>query len=194
MVDFNEFVVWMKDSSFLQVVGIFLLVYTLVYVTLEKSKVFYRNKDGKSTHLQTASMLISFVFGLFATVSSFFVENITQLITYSIMLVITILVLLIIFGSVFGEDWTMLFKTGDKWNVKVVGSIAGVLAIIIFSILFYVLGWLDWISTVDTTGFSENFWTIFIVVAILGVLFMVSKDDSETSIKKHSKNLSEDGE
>ena len=183
MADFREMVDWLKDMGFFDIVLPFLLVYAICYAVLEKSRIFYINKGGEEDKsLKNISMIVSFVFGLFAVASLQFISFAQNFIVYSSMVLIFFVGILIVLGLIFGDSWIMFFKKGEDWNMKVIYFFFGILAFFMIVFAFFSLGFDNNLSDfLEDRDFdiSYNFFSIFIIVIIGLIIYMISKEDKK---------------
>jgi hypothetical protein len=178
-MDFREIIEKLQDIHFYDVVLPFLLVYVIVYAILQKTKIFKVEGEGASNkHLNAAHVIISVVFGLFAVVSLQTVMYMQNLILNISLFLIFILVVLIMLGMVFGEDYKKLFIENGKiksWAAWVVGILIFIVAL---GVLLSVTGlWDQFVDWYDRTNFDWDGWSTLFVIAVIGIIiFLVSRE------------------
>lgn len=180
MVDFRAIIENLKDIHFYDVILPFILIYAVIYAILEKSKIF--EKKGGEGEERNVNAIIAFVFGLFVVASLQTVLYLQDLIVNMVVFVIFILVMLILLGFIFGEDYKQLFmsKDGNGWKIKEWAAWVIGLAVFLVALgaLFYVTGtWeiiTDFFDGFDIT--EDDFWTVTVIILMGFVVYWVSKD------------------
>jgi len=163
----------------------FLLVFTLMFAFLEKTKVLgievIVDKAGKE-HTYTRKNLnaiIAFTTGFFVIASSQLVRIISEVMANVIILVVTSLCFMLAIGVYHtGKDE---MDIGDKWK-NILWPIS---AITIALILFNALGWIDSIykfiiGAANTTWFA----TIIFLLIFVGLMFWIT--GSKTKVEEKS--------
>ncbi len=175
MVDFGAIIDKLVDIGFYRVILPFLLVYVVVFGILEKSGIFSK-KTGNNTDKDSKDInaIIAFVFGLFVVASIQTVLYIQKFITIAITFIVFILVVLILLGFIFGDQYIqLLFDDKNKIKQWIGGTLALIVCIISIWALFYVLDiWdviLDWFS-------AEIFWSVIGILGFGLILYLITKD------------------
>ena len=186
MVDFRDVIENMKDIGFFDVILPFLLVYAIVYAVLEKSRIFYLNKgDSEDKNLKGVSMIVSFVISIFSVASLTFVSWTQSFLAYVSFGLIFFVGLMIVLGLIFGDDWIVFFKDGDKWNMKVLYVFGAI--IVILGVIFAINSMdidLD-LDIADTIGnSSSDIISILVIVGIVLILYFISKEDPSKKEEK----------
>ena len=147
----------------------FLLVFFIVFAILEKTKLF---GEGK----KQLNALISFVIGLIFVSVLFPVLVINNLILFLTVALVSIFVLLLIWGFIFGDAKGFKLPDWMKIGLVVITGIAFIVAII------WATGFLDKIGEfLFKQSWSKSFWTNFsfiIAIAIALALILSSKKTS----------------
>lgn len=189
MVDFRAIIDNLKDMHFYDVILPFLLIYVIVFAILEKSKIFsVKEGDNEKSHVKSVNSIISFVFGFFVVASLQTVLYLENLIVNISVFLVFILVVLIVLGFIFGEDYMkhILKDKDDNLRMGVVWVIVAVVLIVSIFALVYATGMQDSITNFfdDLGNFdSDSFWTIVIVIGIGAVLYWISKDSNSSPAK-----------
>jgi hypothetical protein len=186
MVDFRAIIDNLIEYGVYDVILPFILVYVIVFAILEKSKIFNVKGDGDDNkHIKSVNSVIALVFGLFAIAAKFTVQAMQNLIVNVVVFIIFILVVLILLGFIFGEDYKQLFMTkdGDSWTIKKWAAWTIGLIVIIVSViaLMYATDTIEPVKDFFNDLFdidSDSFWTVVIIGAIGGVLYLVTKDSN----------------
>ena len=189
MVDFRDVIENMKDIGFFDVILPFLLVYAIVYAVLEKSRIFYINKgDSEDKNLKGVSMIVSFVISIFSVASLTFVSWTQSFLAYVSFGLIFFVGLMIVLGLIFGDDWIIFFKDGDKWNMKVLYVFGAI--IVILGVIFAINSMdidLD-LDIADTIGnSSSDIISILVIVGIVLILYFISKEGPSKKEEKKEK-------
>ena len=195
MVDFRAIMGKLGDIGFFDVVLPFLLIYVVIFGILEKSGIFSKKTDGTTVQedsklFKNINAVIAFVFALFTVASIQTVQYIQSFITRTIIFVIFILVVLILLGFIFGDKYMDIFynmdDNGKRTKIKgwIVGVIASVVILTAVIVLMIVTGaWdvvVNWFEGLDGIN-SEDFWTVVVVLGIIGVLVWTSGGLSKTN-------------
>jgi small-conductance mechanosensitive channel len=187
MVDFREVIDSLVDVGFYSVILPFILVYAVVFAILEKSGIFKTSDDSNKKQTKNVNSIIAFVFGLFAVAATQTVMWMQSFITIMITFVIFILMVLILLGFIFGEDYMKLLKDDNGLKKGISYTIAGIvllIAVIVLMILTGAWDWfLDWLDD-DLGGVGDTIVTVLIIAGILGVMYWVSKDNSDSNSSK----------
>lgn len=191
MVDFRAIIENLKDMHFYDVILPFLLVYVVVFAILEKSKIFkVSGGNDENKHVKNVNAIIALVFALFVVASLQTVLYIQSLIINIVLFIIFILVMLIVLGFIFGEDYKQLIfeKDGDNWKIrKWAAWTIGIIVLIVGIVaLMYATDTIDPVTDFfddlfNGTFDSDSFWTIVVIAALGGVIYWISKEDSNTS-------------
>jgi uncharacterized membrane protein YbhN (UPF0104 family) len=152
----------------------FLLVFTLMYAFLEKTKVFgietfYDDQGNKkmTTSRKNLNGMVSFIVAFFVIASSQLVAVINQTLSHMVILLVLIFCFLLVAGS-FHEQSDKGFFLKSPWNI--------IFLIITFVAIVFIflnaLGWLDDIwNFINRTGSSDAVASVVLIGLI--VLFMV---------------------
>jgi len=174
---------FLEDFGMFDVVLPFLLIFTIVFAVLEKSRILGVEEDGKTPKKQLNAM-VAFVTGLIVVATNKIVTIINQALPNIILLLVMIILFLMLIGS-FMKDQKTGFEA-PKW-VIVLLSIVSLLAIVLIfmstikmengkSFLQYSSDWVmnNWGGTVFA-GF------LFFIVVIGAIVYVVKPNFGKKS-------------
>lgn len=171
----------------------FLLVFTLMYAFLEKTKVFgtetYYDQDGKKQMTGSRKNLngmVSFIVAFFVIASSQLVAVINQTLSQMVILLVLVFCFLLVAGS-FHEQTDKGFFLSKGWK--------GVFMVITFvAILFIFLNALGWLEPVWNfilkTGTSDAVASLVLIGLIVLFMVWVTGGFSGSGSKKSEKSES----
>lgn len=187
-----------RGIEFLHKLGIydvvlpFLLVFTLVYAFLEKSKVLgvetYYNEDQSKNwkgSRRNLNAMIAFVTAFFVIASSQLVAIINQALAHTVLLLLLGFCFMLVAGSFYGETGDEGFVLNKTWrNIFLV-----ITFIAIFFIFFNALGWLQPIYRWLTNIWSSEGTAAFILVAlVIGFIYWIGKDPNAAAHSSKSED------
>ena len=170
VVQYGGFTI-LSSPFFVEALLPFLLVFSLVFAVLQKSKIL---GEGK----KQLDALVALSVGLLVIAFGQAVGIIIQLVAFLSVSLVVILVFMILVGSMFKEGEFKL----DGWIKLVIGVI--IFLAVIVAVLVYTGGW-DWIMNFLDTS-SSSLWTnvffiAIVVIAIAVVVFMGGKPAKSSS-------------
>jgi len=144
----------------------FLLVFTIVFAVLERTKIFGTEKvAGQEVTRKNLNAMTSFVIGLLVVASTQVVAAINQGLAKVVLLLIVLISFLLLVGTFFGKGEEVMLTGG--WRTWGMGSVAaGVLLIFANEIGWLIPTWDYLISNWDSSVVGS------IILIILIVLFM----------------------
>ncbi len=151
----------------------FVLIFTIVFAVLQKSKIF---GDGK----KQIDAIVALIFGLIVISFGNATGIILQLIPFLAVSLVIILVLLILLGSFSAEG--EFFKTFPNWLkwVLIVGSVlAVIIAVVIVTDFWQTLN--DWLFISEDSNLLMN---IIFIAIIVGAIVAVTVSSSKTKSSK----------
>ena len=163
---------------FLEKVGLFdvvlpfLLVFTIVFAILEKTKIFGTEEiDGKKYSRKNLNATTSFVISFLVVASSRLVEIITTVSANVVILLLLSILFLMLVGSFFKEGEPVHLKGG--WNVLFMV----IMFIGIILIFLDALGWLEdsWGYFGATNAGDVAGIAVVIIIAILFIVFVIKE-------------------
>lgn len=180
--------------EFLERVGLFdtvlpfLLVFTLVFAFLEKTKVYgteeYWGKDGKKYALPRKNLnsMTAFVIAFFVVASTQLVALISQVTSQIVLVLILIFSLILVMGA-FHKETKEGFTPSKTWII-----IFEVIAFLSIALIFlHALGWLELIF-----DFLGSVWTsqaaaaLVMIAIIIGFMFFITYEKKPGAEKKES--------
>jgi hypothetical protein len=159
----------------------FLLVFSIVFAILEKTKVLGVEKvEGKDYTKKNLNSMVAFVVSFLVIASSRLVEIITAVSSQVVVLLMASILFLLLVGSFFKEgDGAFLqggWKTGFMW----------IMFIGLLLIFLNALGWLDdfwgWIS--QGTGGNAVGSIVLLIIVILFMWFVVRSPEQKPAKKE----------
>lgn len=167
----------------------FLLVFTLMYAFLEKTKIlgtetYYAVDDkfrekGFTGSRKNLNAMISFVIAFFVIASSQLVAVINQTLSHMVLLLVLVFCFILVAGS-FQEQTEKGFFLKKPWN-----TIFMVITFIAIAFIFLnALGWLDEIwHFLSRTGSSEAVASLVLIGLLVGFIVWVTGGQTKKSAK-----------
>ena len=165
---FREVLLFLDDIGIYDVVLPMLLIFSIVFAILEKTKVFGVEKVGKHTVTRkNVNSMVAFVSAFFVVASAQLVGTIHKLIADVSLLLVTFVMFMILIG-IFSKDEHLFFDDKNPWKAKFMW-IAFISIILIF---LNAVGWLmpawlylvgNWDSTFAATIFLFGLMVLFII-------------------------------
>ncbi len=158
---------FLKEFGFYDVVLPFLLVFTIVYAVLQKTKIF-----GAKEPTKNINAMIAFVIALFFVATTNLVEGTTEFLPNVVVLLITLMSFMMLVGF-FYTDKEFSFENHKFWKVFLT---------IIFFIGIVLLSWhafaptaFEWFWVGNTQFWSSTAGvTIIFVVIMIGTILFVT--------------------
>lgn len=178
---FRGIIEFFTEIGLYDVVLPFLLVFTIVFAILEKTKVFGTEKiEGKEFTKKNINAMASFVIAFFVIASSRLVEIITEVSSQAVLLLLLSVLFLLLVGSFFKEGAGVFLEGG--WRILfMVIMFVGIVLIFLNS-----LGWLDKVWDFIGRGQGGNAVgsIILIVIIIFFMIYVVKEPKSFSSSEK----------
>lgn len=146
----------LSHPLFIETILPFLLIFTIVFAVLQKSKIF-----GDGT--KQINAIVALVFGLLAIAFAQATGIIIQLVPFLAVSLVIILVFMILVGS-FGKSGDSMFS--DKWKTWMTGVILLAVAIAVIYITGVWQTIYDWFLVGDANIIINIIFVIIIIVAI----------------------------
>lgn len=186
-------IVFLGQLGVYDVILPFLLVFTLVFAFLEKTKVLgveiVTDKAGKD-HTYTRKNLnsiIAFTMAFFVIASSQLVRIISEVLANVVLIVVTLLCFMLTVGVYHTGQKEM--EIGKTW--KTIFSIVSFIAILL--IVFNALGWLNSIYRFLQTSWNNTaVLSIFVVLIFVGLMMWVTGSFSRMGKGNKSEDAKED--
>jgi hypothetical membrane protein len=171
---FRGVIEFFNDIGLFDVVLPFLLVFTIIFAILEKTKVFGTEViDGKKYPKKNLNATASFVIAFFVIASSQLVEIITTVSSFTVILLMLSVMFLLLVGS-FMKEGDGVFLTGSWNSFFMILMFVGIILIFI-----YALGW--WDQLWDFLQFGQggdSVGAIVLLIIIFLFVWYVVKGDS----------------
>ena len=178
---FRNVIEFFGDIGLYDVVLPWLLVFTIVFAILEKTKVFGTEKiDNKEYPKKNLDAMAAFVIAFFVVASSKLVEIITTVSSYTVILLMLSVLFLLLVGSFMKEGEGGFLK--GNWNYFfMILMFVGIVLIFV-----YALGWWDtiWDFFRFETGGEVVGSLILIIIIILFIWYIVKGEPAKESSKK----------
>ncbi|MBU4242245.1 MAG: hypothetical protein KKA65_00880 [Nanoarchaeota archaeon] len=169
---------FLKDFGFFDVILPFLLVFTIVFAILEKTRIFGSEEiDGKPYPKKNLNAMIAFVMGFFVVAARQVVESL-QVSLPNVALVLIIAVSFMMLAGSFMGDETFSFK--GKW-AQFLTLIMFIAVVLIF---LNSLGWLDVIIDFINKYTGEVLVPAVLIIVILLAIFFVVGGKPKAEEKK----------
>jgi hypothetical membrane protein len=178
---FRSVIEFFEEVGLYDVVLPFLLVFTIVFAILEKTRVFGTEKiDGNEYSKKNLNAVAAFVIGFFVIASSKLVEIITTVSSYTVLLLLLSVLFLLLVGSFMKEGEGGFLK--GNWNYFfMILMFVGIVLIFI-----YALGWWDrvWDFFRFQTGGEVVGSIILIVIIVLFIWYITKSEPHKETVKK----------
>ena len=139
MSAFGQVLVFLNNIGMYDVILPFLLVFTLVYAMLEKTKILGVEKVGdEQISRKNLNAMVAFVSGFFVIASTQLVAIINEFTANVVLLLLLITMFLLLMGAFHEETEKSFFLTGWTKTAFIIISFIGILLV-----FFNSLGWLN---------------------------------------------------
>ncbi len=152
----------------------FLLVFTIVFAILEKSKIFGTiESDGNEYTRKNLNAMVAFVTAFLVIGSKQLVSVINQAVANVMLLLVLSIMFMILAGSFHGDEE---FSLSGGWN-KTFMWIMFVGVVLIF---LHALGWLQ-----GLLGYLATYWnsttvsSLVLIILVIGLMFYITKTPNE---------------
>ncbi len=191
--NFREILSFFDRLGVYDVILPFLLVFTIVFAILEKTKVFGVEKvDSKEYTKKNLNAMVAFCIAFFVVASARLVETITEVSSNMVLLLMLSVFFLILVGSFFKEGEVVALEKGPwRWIFMII-MFVGIVAIFLWAIKTDDgQPWLEWFweylgNNFDSTAVAS---IIMMIILIAFIYFLVGgngksgnghkKDDDE---------------
>lgn len=159
----------------------FLLVFTIIFAILEKTKVFGLDKvDGKELTKKNINAMVAFVIAFLVIASTKLVAVINEVMANVVLLVILGVCFLLLVGVFFGDKEFTLEKFPAWSKFFMVTMFIGIVVIFLNA-----LGWLRYLEILFENWNAEWAASIIFLIIILGFMWFIT---SSPEPKKESKS------
>ena len=189
--NFREAIEFFDKIGVYDVVLPFILVFTIVFAILEKTKVFGTEKiDDKEITKKNLNAMASFVIAFLVIASSKLVETITEISSNVVVLLLLSVFFLLLVGSFFKQDELPVFLKEGGWRTLfMLIMFVGIVGVFLSAIENEDGdSWLEW-GWEQVTGNFDSTAVASIILIIVVIVFMVYvvKDGKSSSKKEEEK-------
>ncbi|MEK6900182.1 MAG: hypothetical protein AABX05_03590, partial [Nanoarchaeota archaeon] len=165
---FRGIIGFMDKIGVYDVILPFLLVFTIIFAVLEKTKIFGVDKiDGKEFSKKNIDAMVAFVIAFLVIASTKLVGIINEVMANVVLLVLLGVCFLLLIGTFFTSDKEFSLKDFPVWTqLFMVLMFIGIVAIFLNA-----LGWLDYIFLLFK-NFNAD-WAASIIFMVIILAFMV---------------------
>jgi len=183
---FREIIDFFAKIGVFDVVLPFLLVFTVVFALLERTKVFGMEKiDGKEYTKKNLNSAAAFVISFLVVASSELVGIITEISSKFVVLLFLIILFLLLVGSFFKEEPHAVFLEHGGWRTAFMG-------LVFVGLIFIFLDALDLLQDVfnffEGTQRGEVVGSVILLIVIVIFIVYVTQDKNNGSSKSPSIN------
>lgn len=177
---FRGIIDFFVDLGIYDVVLPFLLVFSIIFAILERTKVLGTDEiDGKRVSKKNIDAMVAFVIAFFVVASTKLVAAINRALADTVLLILLVVFFLVLIGTFFKEGTEEFLD--DEWK----NYLTFILFIGIVLIFLNALDWLSplWDFIVDNW---ESRWVGSLILIILVILFMsyITKSEGGSAPKK----------
>ncbi len=181
---FRETFTFLDKIGVFDVVLPFLLIFTIVFAILEKTKVFgTETQDGKTYTKKNLNALASFAIAFFAVASSRVVQAVTQISANVVVLLVAAVSFLMLVGSFHKEDDKGFALDGIWKTLFILVMFVGLFGIFLNAMetnegvtwLQWIFGWLSQFFT------NVSVATIVLIGLVVGAMYLITGADKKPS-------------
>lgn len=177
---FREAIEFFADVGLFDVVLPFLLVFTIVFAILEKTKVFGVDEvEGKKYTKKNLNSITAFVISFLVVASAELVEIITTVSANVVVLLLLVVLFLLLVGSFYVEGDKSVFLEGGWKSMFMVIVFIGILLI-----FFDALGFLEDIFDFLSGGRNDIVGAIILLVIVVLFIAWVVQEPKRKEAKK----------
>ena len=160
----------------------FLLVFTIVFAILEKTKIFgVEEVDGQKITRKNMNAMTAFVMGFFVVASAKLVALINQIASQAFLLLLLIVLFMMLVGVMSKEGE---FEISGRWRTGVM-VVAGLALVFIF---LNAVGWLDKIYSFLSGSWDSNAVSAVVLIVFIGLIMWWITGSKNSSSSKAAKN------
>ena len=184
---FREIIDFFANIGVFDVVLPFLLVFTIVFALLERTKVFGMEKiDGKDYTKKNLNSAAAFVIAFLVVASSELVEVITKISSNFVVLLFGIVLFLLLVGSFFKEEQHGVFLEKGGWRT-------GFMLLVFVALIFIFLDALDVLNDVfdflKGTDRGEIVGSVLLLILIVSFIVYVTQEKGSSNHPDHNKPM-----
>jgi len=177
---------FLKDFGLFDVVLPFLLVFSIIFAILEKTKILGTEKvDSEELPRRTLNTMVSFVVGMLTIAANEAVNTINQALPNIVLLVIMIISFLMLVG-VFYKQGDFNFKETHKgWIIGFSIAILILIILIFLNSIYITDGTMSWLDVIideiigPELGSPIGAAIVFLIVVIIGIIFVTKGKGGE---------------
>ncbi len=166
----------------------FLLVFTIVFAILEKTKVFGTEEiDGKKITKKNLNSMAAFVIAFLVVASSKLVETITEVSSNVVVLLLLSVFFLLLVGSFFKEGGDSVFLEKGPWRyIFMIIMFIGIVGIFLHAIQTDDgEPWLEWAWDELTDNWtSSSVASVILIIVIVAFMFYIVRGGEPSPAKK----------
>ncbi len=136
---------FLQTFGFFDIILPFILVFTLVYAILEKTKILGKEEEGGKKNVNA---LVAFVFGLFVVAATNIVNVLKDALPVITLLLIVILSFMLLVGSFHGDKEFSFFAENKGWRIFLT----------VVLLIGIILIFMNFIKTKSGDSWLEVFW------------------------------------
>lgn len=168
---FRGVIEFFADLGMYDVVLPFLLVFTIVFAILDKSKVFGTDKIGDEKYpKKNINAMVAFVIAFFVIASAHLVEVITKVSSQVVILLLASVLFLMLIGSFMKETEEGVFLP-EPWQTPFMIAMLIGLVLIFLNALDWLNKIYEWVKTVNWSG--EIFSAAILLLFVAGIIFFI---------------------
>ncbi len=170
---------FLQDFGFFDIVLPFLLVFTVVFGILEKTKIFGTEGAGETkTSRKNINSMVAFVVAFFVISTKEIVQSLKVSLPQVSLILVFLISFMLLAGSFFTSEKEFSFAERKGWKVFLTLT----LFVSLLGIFFNAIGWLDPILDYFLSGSNSTLSSVFILLAIivLVVVFIVKEGKEES--------------
>ena len=165
---FRGVIQFMEKIGVYDIILPFLLVFTIVFAILEKTRILGMEKiDGKEYTRKNLNSMVAFVMAFLVIASTRLVKVISEVMANVVLLLILAICFLMLVGTFYSSEKEFSFKESSPW-VKFLTVLMFIGIVLIF---LNALGWLDYIYMLFQNWDAE--WATSIVFVGIILIFMI---------------------
>ncbi|MBI2148730.1 hypothetical protein HYU23_03550 [Candidatus Woesearchaeota archaeon] len=174
-------ITFLRDFGLFDVVLPFLLVFTLIFAILEKTKIL--GTEGKDQPKRSLNTMVAFVMGMLVIATNKIVTAINEALPNIVLVIVSFVAFLLMIGVFFGTEE---FKLKEKYPGFTTGLVVVSFIILIIIVLDSLKvsankSWLDWILEYVINNISGPIVTsiIFLIIAVIAIVYITRGPKSE---------------
>lgn len=177
---FRAVIEFLGDLGVYDIILPFLLVFTIVFAILEKTKVLGMEKvEGREVSKKNLNSMVAFVVAFLVIASTQLVAVINEVMANVVLLLILAVSFILLVGVFFGDKEFTLEKQSTWARFFMVFMFLGIVVIFLNA-----LGWLRQVITLIENFDQEWAVTIIFIAIILGFIWYITYEPKRSSLEK----------